>query len=287
MTESRLHHYIHLTRLHKPIGTILLLWPALWGLWIAAGGFPDIKILLIFIAGGFVMRAAGCAINDFADRHFDAHVERTNYRPVATGKIRPWEALAIFILLSLVGFGLVLLTNPLTIALSVAGAGIIAMYPFMKRYTHWPQLVLGLAWGWSLPMAFAAQSNSLPPNLWLLVAAVVCWTIVFDTYYAMVDRDDDLKIGIKSTAILFGDRDRRIIGLFQAMTVIFLALGGVSFHLGPVYYLGVTSVAAIFAYQQIITRDRDRTACFNAFMNNRWIGLIVFIAVVADSLLKS
>lgn len=285
MAESRLQHFIHLTRLHKPIGTILVLWPALWGLWLAAEGMPDLDLLLIFIAGAFVVRAAGCAINDFADRHFDAHVERTSYRPVATGKIAPWEALAVFVFLSLLGFGLVLLTNKLTIILACIAVAIIATYPFMKRHTHLPQVVLGMAWGSSIPMAFAAQTNTLPPGLWLMVLAVICWTMVFDTFYAMVDRNDDLKIGIKSTAILFGRRDLLIISLFQVITVLLLLMAGLYFTMGPIYYAGIVLVASFFAYQLIICRHRNRDACFVAFMNNRWIGMTVFVAIVVDYLI--
>lgn len=286
MAESRLQHFIHLTRLHKPIGTILVLWPALWGLWLAAEGVPDIDLLLIFIVGAFVVRAAGCAINDFADRNFDAHVERTNYRPVATGKIAPWEAVAVFIFLSLLGFGLVLLTNRLTIILACAAVAIIATYPFMKRHTHWPQVVLGMAWASSIPMAFAAQTNSLPSGLWLMVLAIICWTMVFDTFYAMVDRDDDLKIGIKSTAILFGSNDLLIIGVFQVLTILLLLASGIYFNLGAFYYSGVALVSGFFCYQLTICRHRQRDACFIAFMNNRWIGLTLFVAIALDYLIR-
>jgi 4-hydroxybenzoate polyprenyltransferase len=262
------------------------LWPALWGLWLAAEGIPDIDLLLIFIVGAFVVRAAGCAINDFADRNFDAHVERTNYRPVATGKIAPWEAVAVFIFLSLLGFGLVLLTNRLTIMLACAAVAIIATYPFMKRHTHWPQVVLGMAWASSIPMAFAAQTNSLPSGLWLMVLAIICWTLVFDTFYAMVDRDDDLKIGIKSTAILFGSNDLLIIGIFQVLTVFLLLASGIYFHLGAFYYGGVALVAGFFCYQLAICRHRQRDACFTAFMNNRWIGATLFAAIALDYLIR-
>ncbi|MGD9660215.1 MAG: 4-hydroxybenzoate octaprenyltransferase [Porticoccaceae bacterium] len=286
MTESRLQHFIHLTRLHKPVGTILLLWPALWALWLAAEGMPDLDILAIFIAGGFVMRAAGCVINDYADRHLDAHVERTSYRPIATGKVQPWEALLLFVLLSLIGFGLVLLTNRLTILLACVGVVIIAVYPFMKRYTHLPQVVLGLAWAWSIPMAFAAQTNSLPAALWPLALGVVCWTLVFDTFYAMVDRDDDLKIGIKSSAILFAAWDLHIIAIFQALTLISFVLTGISFSLGISYFIGVAVIAALFGYQLVAARKRDRDGCFKAFMDNRWVGMTLFIAIAFDYLRK-
>jgi len=281
-TPSRLHHYIHLTRLHKPVGTILLLWPALWGLWLAAEGPPPPSLLLIFIAGGFVMRAAGCAINDYADRHIDGHVSRTTYRPLASGVIQPWEALAVFVILSLVGFGLVLLTNALTVLLAVAGAGIIALYPFMKRHTHLPQLVLGIAWGWSIPMAFAAVTGSVPWQAGPLVLAVVCWTIVFDTFYAMVDRADDLKIGVKSTAILFGRHDLAIIGLLQLLCVALMTITGLLFALGPIYYAGVALIVLLFACQLWFSRHRDRDACFRAFMHSRWVGAVLFAAIALD-----
>lgn len=283
-SNSRLLDFIHLTRLHKPVGTVLLLWPALWALWLAADGVPDVKLLLIFIAGTFVMRAAGCAINDYADRHVDGAVARTSYRPLATGRIQPWEALAVFVVLSLAGFGLVLLTNPLTIALACGGALIIAAYPFMKRYTHLPQVVLGLAWGWSIPMAFAAQSNQLPPALWILVLGVVCWTVVFDTFYAMVDRDDDLKVGIKSTAILFGKQDLAIIALLQVATLLAFAITGVNFGRGICYYLGVVVIAGLFGHQLYSARHRDNDGCFKAFMDNRWVGVTLFVAIVGDFL---
>jgi len=217
----------------------------------------------------------------------DAFVKRTSYRPLATGRISAGEALALFIALSLVGFGLVLLTNPLTVLLSVGGALILSVYPFMKRYTHFPQVVLGLAWAWSIPMAFAAQRNALPWQLWIPAVAVVCWTMVFDTFYAMVDRDDDLEIGIKSTAILFGRWDLAIIAAFQVATVTALALSGVAFALGGVYYLGVAIVGGLFAQQLYSARHRDRDGCFKAFMDNRWVGLALFVAIVADYSMNS
>jgi 4-hydroxybenzoate polyprenyltransferase len=281
-SHSRLIDFIHLTRFHKPVGAVLLLWPALWGLWLAAEGIPDLDILAIFIAGGFVMRAAGCAINDYADRHIDAHVERTSYRPVANGKIAPWEALAVFIVLSLMGLGLVLMTNLLTVQLACAGALIIAAYPFMKRYTHLPQLVLGLAWSWSLPMAFAAQANHVPLAVIPLMLAVICWTIVFDTFYAMVDRDDDLRLGVKSTAILFGQKDLLIIALFQLATLLLIVLTGWLFQRGAAYYLGAAIIAGLFMQELISTRHRDKQACFAAFMHNRWVGITLFVALVVD-----
>ena len=284
--QSRLIHFIHLTRLHKPVGTILLLWPALWALWLSAGGFPRLDILLIFIAGGFVMRAAGCVINDYADRDFDAHVKRTNYRPIATGKVRPGEALALFAALSLAGFGLVLLTNALTVKYAAAGILIIALYPFMKRVTHLPQLVLGVAWGWSIPMAFAAHSGAVPAPAWVLVVGVICWTVVFDTFYAMVDRDDDVKIGIKSTAVLFGDWDLHIIAMLQVAALLCFVVAGPLFDLRGTYYLAVAAVALLFARQLFVARRRDRDGAFRAFMDNRYIGATLFAGIVLDYLVS-
>lgn len=285
-TQTRLIHFVHLTRLHKPVGTILLLWPALWSLWLAAGGLPNLSNLIIFIAGGFVMRAAGCVINDYADRDFDAFVERTNYRPIATGKIEPWEAIILFVILSLTGLALVLLTNWLTIKYAVAGAVIIAIYPFMKRFTHLPQVVLGIAWSWSIPMAFAAQTNSVPNTVWVLALGVVCWTVVFDTFYAMVDRDDDLKIGIKSTAILFGKHDLKIIALLQLLTVLCFVVTGINFDLGWIYYLGVLVVTTLFIHQLYTARCKSRESCLQAFMDNRWIGATIFLAIALDFMVQ-
>jgi 4-hydroxybenzoate polyprenyltransferase len=264
------------------VGAILLLWPALWGLWLAAGGIPDLKLLVIFIAGAFVTRAAGCAINDFADRHIDGHVARTHYRPVAAGHIKPWEAVATFVVLSLLAFGLVLLTNPLTVKLACIGVVIIAIYPFMKRYTHLPQVVLGLAWSWSLPMAFAAQTQTVPLTLLPLMLAVILWTVIFDTYYAIVDREDDLKLGVKSAAILFGRHDRLIIAVLQVITIGLLLFTGALFGLGRWYYLGAAVVAVLFAHQQYKTRHGGRDAAFAAFMDNRWVGVVLFVAIALD-----
>jgi len=280
--RARLPDFIQLTRLHKPVGTILLLWPALWALWLAADGVPDFKVLVIFILGTFVIRAAGCVINDFADRKFDGQVKRTSYRPVANGRISPTEALLVFVVLSLVAFGLVLLTNRLTVELAVVGIFIIALYPFMKRYTHLPQVVLGIAWAWSIPMAFAAQTNSLPTPIWTLVAGVVTWTLVFDTFYAMVDRDDDLRIGIKSTAILFGEQDLAMIGVLQLLTVFAFLLNGQNFGRGGWYYLSVLLVGLQFLSQLYIARHRDRDACFRAFLSNKWVGLTLFLGLILD-----
>ncbi len=271
--------YLALIRFDRPIGTYLLLWPTLWALWIAAEGLPDTKLLVIFILGTFLMRSAGCAINDYADRHIDAHVKRTANRPLATGRISPKEALVFTVVLCLLAFALVLLTNQKTILLSFAAAALAACYPFMKRYTQWPQLVLGAAFSWGIPMAFAAQQNALPKELWLLYAAVVIWTVAYDTFYAMVDRDDDIKIGVKSTAILFGQYDRLITGLLQLIVIALLVEVGRAFGLGYWYFLSLIVTALLFVYQQYLIRHRDRDDCFKAFLNNHWAGAIIFCGI--------
>jgi 4-hydroxybenzoate polyprenyltransferase len=276
--------YWQLMRMHKPIGALLLLWPTLWSLWLAADGVPRWDVLVIFVLGVFVMRSAGCVINDFADRKVDGHVKRTRERPLVSGQVSSGEAIALFIGLCLLAFGLVLLTNPLTIQLSVGGVLLAFCYPFMKRYTHLPQVVLGAAFAWAIPMAFAAQSGALGVEVWLLYTAVVLWTVVYDTFYAMVDRDDDLRIGVKSTAILFGEQDRLMTGVLQALTLYALVMVGSRFELGTFYYLSLGVAAALFAYQQYLIRFRQREACFKAFMNNNWVGLAIFIGVVADKL---
>lgn len=276
--------YWQLMRMHKPIGALLLLWPTLWSLWLAADGVPRWDVLVIFVLGVFVMRSAGCVINDFADRKVDGHVKRTRERPLVSGQVSSGEAIALFVGLCLLAFGLVLLTNPLTIQLSVGGVLLAFSYPFMKRYTHLPQVVLGAAFAWAIPMAFAAQSGALGVEVWLLYTAVVLWTVVYDTFYAMVDRDDDLRIGVKSTAILFGEQDRLMTGVLQALTLYALVMVGSRFELGTFYYLSLGVAAALFAYQQYLIRFRQREACFKAFMNNNWVGLAIFIGVVADKL---
>jgi len=273
-------------RLHKPIGILLLLWPTLWSLWLAAKGMPRIDLLVIFTLGVIVMRSAGCVINDFADRKFDGQVARTKDRPLATGAVSSSEALILFAVLCLIAFGLVLLTDPLTIKLSAGGLLLAFIYPFMKRYTHLPQVILGAAFAWSIPMAFAAQAGKLTTGIGLLYLAVVLWTVVYDTLYAMVDRDDDIKIGVKSTAILFGEQDRFIIGALQVMTVLALLLVGHRFELGRYYYLSLGVVAALFYYQQRLIWDSAPGPCFRAFLNNNWVGAAVFAGIVANFAIK-
>ena len=280
----RLGHYAKLIRLDRPIGTLLLLWPALWALWIAGAGNPPWGVVAIFVLGVALMRSAGCAINDFADRGFDGAVERTRNRPLATGAITPKEAFLVFVVLSLGAFGLVLLLNWQTVMMSFVAVALAAAYPFMKRFTHFPQLVLGLAFGWAIPMAFMAVTETVPPAGWLLFAAAVVWALVYDTEYAMVDREDDLKIGIKSTAILFGRRDLRIIGILQvAMTGMLLGVG-LTAGLGHFYYLGLFVAALFFVRQQYLMRGRDPAGCFTAFLNNNLVGMAVFAGLLIDFL---
>jgi 4-hydroxybenzoate polyprenyltransferase len=282
---ERLNNYSRLVRLDRPIGILLLLWPALWALWIAAEGVPSWDILLIFVLGVAVMRSAGCAINDYADRDIDGEVKRTSQRPIASGAVSPTEAILVFVVLSLTAFGLVLFLNWPTIYMSVVAVVLAAIYPFMKRYTHLPQLVLGMAFGWAVPMAFMAVTEEVPHVAWLLYIATIIWTLVYDTQYAMVDRDDDIRIGVKSTAILFGDNDRLMIGMFQLFMLSILFLVGSQVGLGLYYYLGLT-VAALFAvYQQKLTWDRDREGCFKAFLNNNWFGASVFMGLMLDYIL--
>jgi len=262
-------------RFDKPIGTFLLAAPTLWGIALANDGFPSLRLLAIFLAGIVVMRAAGCIANDLADRNLDGHVERTRLRPLVTGALSVKEALALLLLLLATALGLVALTNPLTIKLSFAGAGLAMIYPLMKRITHLPQIVLGIAFSWSIPMAFAASINALPSALWWLFTANLLWTVVYDTQYAMVDREDDLSVGIKSTAILFGNLDVRIIGLLQCLCLIAFWRCGVAFALGPIYYAAVVTVGILFARHLWLIRERDIEQCFAAFNQSKWIGLII------------
>ena len=278
--KDRLIQYAHLMRLHRPIGIYLLLWPTLWALWIAAEGHPDLLVVFVFVSGVVLMRSAGCVINDYADREFDPHVERSRDRPIAAGRVKPKEALALFMVLCLGAFALVLLMNKLTIYLSLAGVVLAASYPFMKRYTHLPQVYLGAAFGWAVPMAFAAQTGGVPKVAWLLFVATVLWATVYDTMYGMVDRDDDIKIGVKSTAVLFGEADRTIIAIIQLLFIAALLLIGQAAALGGYYYFGVLLAAALSIYQQYLIRNREPKYCFQAFLNNNWLGAAVFSGLV-------
>lgn len=279
---ARLHQYALLMRLHRPIGIFLLLWPTLWGLWIAGRGQPDLEVTVVFVLGVILMRSAGCIINDFADRHFDLHVRRTRDRPLARQRVSEREALTLFILLCLSAFGLVLLMNTLTILLSVVAVVLASSYPFMKRYTHWPQAYLGITFGWSIPMAFAAQSAQLPLLAWWLLLANILWTIAYDTLYAMVDREDDQCIGVKSTAILFGRADKLWVGSLHAGSLVLLTGIGYQLHLSYLYYLGVLSAAALAIYQQWLIRNREPSRCFQAFLNNHWWGAAIFMGLVLE-----
>ncbi|KAA6183239.1 4-hydroxybenzoate octaprenyltransferase [Thiohalocapsa marina] len=283
--RARLVAYVRLVRLNRPIGIFLLMWPALWALWIAGNGQPAWTVAAIFVAGVVLMRSAGCAINDYADRGFDGHVQRTAQRPLAQGLITPAEAVAVFVVLSLVAFALVLLLNWQTIAMSVVAVSLAFIYPFMKRYTHMPQVFLGAAFGWAVPMAFTALQGSVPPWAWVLFASAVVWALIYDTQYAMVDREDDLKIGIKSTAILFGRYDRLVIGLLQLVMLALLLHVGLQAGRGWAYLGGLGVAAGLSLYQQWLIRDRDPQRCFQAFLNNNYFGMAVFIGLVIDYLL--
>ena len=270
---------LEIMRFDKPIGTLLLAAPTLWGIALANEGFPSPRLITIFLAGIVVMRAAGCIANDLADRNLDGHVERTRLRPLVTGALTIKEAVALLLLLLAIALGLVALTNPLTVQLSFAGAGLAMIYPLMKRITHLPQIVLGIAFSWSIPMAFAASINALPSALWWLFTANLLWTVVYDTQYAMVDREDDMSVDIKSTAILFGSLDVRIIGLLQCLCLIAFWRCGVAFALGPIYYAAVIAVGILFARHLWLIRDRDIQQCFAAFNQSKWIGLIILVGL--------
>lgn len=280
LKQNKLLAYHRLMRTDKPIGALLLLWPTLWALWIATPGLPPLWILAVFVAGVWLMRAAGCVVNDYADRKFDGHVKRTANRPLPSGAVTEKEARNLFVGLVLLSFLLVLTLNTMTILLSVAALALAWVYPFMKRYTHLPQVVLGAAFGWSIPMAFAAVSESVPLSCWLLFIANICWAVAYDTQYAMVDRDDDVKIGIKSTAILFGRHDKLIIGILQVVVMGLMALVGWLNGLGAVFYAAILIAGGLFAYQQKLIAHRERAACFQAFMNNNYVGLVLFIGLV-------
>ncbi|MBK0017182.1 MULTISPECIES: 4-hydroxybenzoate octaprenyltransferase [Kosakonia] len=284
LTPTKLLAFHRLMRTDKPIGALLLLWPTLWALWVATPGVPPLWILLVFVAGVWLMRAAGCVVNDYADRKFDGHVKRTANRPLPSGAVTENEARGLFIILVLLAFALVLTLNLMTILLSVAALGLAWIYPFMKRYTHLPQVVLGAAFGWSIPMAFAAVSESVPLSCWIMFFANILWAVAYDTEYAMVDRDDDVKIGIKSTAILFGRHDKLIIGILQVLVMAMMAAVGWLNGLGWIYYATVLVAGALFVYQQVLIADRERDACFKAFLNNNYVGLVLFLGLAVSYL---
>ena len=281
---AKLPAYIELTRANRPIGILLLLWPTISALWIAAEGFPNIGLLLIFVSGTALMRSAGCCVNDFADHNIDGKVGRTAGRPLATGTLKRQDALYCFATLSALGFVLVLLTNQFTILLSFGALAVASIYPFMKRYTNLPQVVLGVAFSWGILMAFTAQTDSLPIVAWLLFVANILWTVAYDTEYAMVDREYDKQIGVKSTAILFGDADRMFIGILQAMFIMAMWLVGRQLQLGFAYYGGLLVACGLLVYQQVLIKDRLPGPCFKAFLNNNWVGAVIFIGVVLSYL---
>lgn len=279
---SKWRGFFELMRFDKPIGTFLLMAPTLWGLVLANRGYPSLNLLIIFVFGAIVMRAAGCIANDLADRNLDGHVERTRYRPLVTGAVSVREATSVLLVLLMMALSLALLTNRLTVLLSLLGALLAVVYPLMKRFTHLPQIVLGLAFSWSIPMAFSASLNALPDALWWLFLANLLWTVVYDTQYAMVDREDDLAIGIKSTAILFGRLDTRLIALMQLACIAAFWACGQAFGLGPAFYTSVCMVAALFIWHLYLIRDRDVAKCFTAFNQSKWIGLIVLLGLCTD-----
>jgi len=279
---ERLDAYEKLMRLDKPIGTLLLLWPTLWGLWFARHGLPRIDILLIFFAGTILMRSAGCVVNDFADRNFDPHVERTRDRPLAAGLIGPREALALAAALMLAAFALVLQLNRLTVMLSFAAVALAVVYPFLKRHFSFPQAWLGIAFGFGIPMAFAAQQGRVPAVAWVLLIANIFWAIAYDTEYAMVDRDDDMRIGVKSSAILLGHNDVAGVVVAHALFLGIMTVVGVWQHLGVLYYCGLAAAAGLVVYQYRLIKGRDRKLCFKAFLNNNWAGAAVFLGLALD-----
>lgn len=279
---ARLYAYARLMRLDKPIGFFLLLWPVLWSLWLAAKGAPSLANLVIFSLGALVMRSAGCVINDFADRKFDGAVSRTKLRPLVLGHVSSKEALGLFVGLCLLALVLVSLTNRLTLYLSVGALALATAYPFMKRYTYLPQVVLGAAFAWSIPMAFAAETGSVPPQAWLVYTAVVMWTTAYDTFYGMVDREEDIKIGVKSTAILFAEQDRTMTGLLQGLFLLTLWMVGHKMGLGWPYYGGLVVAGLLCAHQQWLIRHREPAACFRAFLHNNWVGMAIFLGLVAQ-----
>jgi 4-hydroxybenzoate polyprenyltransferase len=283
---ERLNAYERLMRLDKPIGALLLLWPALWGLWLAAYGLPDLDILLIFITGTVLVRSAGCVVNDFADRDFDPYVARTRDRPLAAGLVRPWEALALAALLFLVAFLLVLHTNRLTVMLSFIAVALTVVYPFLKRVFSFPQAWLGIAFGFSIPMAFAAQYGKLVPAAWAMMVANMFWSIAYDTEYAMVDREDDIRIGLKSSAILLGRYDVAAVVASHAIFLMLMAIIGWWQFLGILYYIGLLIAGGLVYYQYRLIRTRDRDACFKAFVNNNWLGCAIFVGLAADLYLR-
>ncbi len=272
-------NYAQLMRLDKPIGTWLLGWPTLWALWLAGEGHPDGGIVIVFILGIIIMRSAGCVLNDYADRKIDPYVERTRNRPIACGAVAPMEALTLFVALALIAVGLAAMLNRQAQLLAVIAAGLTIIYPFIKRFLSLPQFVLGMAFGWAVPMAFAAQTGQTEQLAWLVFATALVWAVIYDTLYAMADREDDLKLGVKSTAILFGDADLFVIGGLQILMLLALIFIGDIAELGAWYYASVLIAAVLMVYHQWLARDRQPANCFNAFLHNQYVGMIVFIGI--------
>ena len=280
--NAKLSAYIALTRIDRPVGIYLVLWPALWALWFASEGLPELHLLVVFILGAILMRSAGCVINDYADRNFDGHVERTCNRPLATGALSAKQALTFFVILCLIAFGLVLTLNQFTIWLSIGALVLATLYPFMKRHTYWPQAFLGAAFAWAVPMAFAAVQNTLPNALWLIFIATLVWSLIYDTAYAVTDKKDDLKVGIKSTAILFGDKLLYWMALFKVMMLSLLVMAGNAFEMGLIYYIGLAITALWFAYDLKRLALNNEQVAFKVFMQNHWIGLIILFGISLD-----
>lgn len=277
---SQLRNYGRLMRIDKPIGIWLLLWPTLWALWLAGDGHPDQGLFVVFVLGVFFMRSAGCVLNDYVDRKVDPYVERTRSRPIASGAVSPLEALVLFTALALIAVGLALMLNRPARLLAIVGGGLTIAYPFVKRIFSIPQFVLGAAFGWAVPMAFAAQTGTVPQLAWLVFGAALIWAVVYDTFYAMVDREDDRKIGVKSTALLFGEVDLFVIAGLQALMLAALVFVGLRAELGFWFYAAVAGAGGLMAYHQWLARDRQPAGCFAAFLNNHYIGLIIFIGIV-------
>lgn len=278
--RQHLLQYAYLMRLDKPIGILLLLWPTLWALFLAGNGHPALKNILIFMLGVVIMRSAGCVLNDYLDRNIDCHVARTRDRPLAAGKVKPYEAIILLFFLALGAFILVLFCNPLTLGLAFIGAAIVSIYPTLKRITYLPQVGLGLAFTWGVPMAFAAETGTVPLSAWFLFLTGTIWPIIYDTMYAMVDREDDKKIGVKSTALLFADMDTLIIALLQVLFIVLLIIVGLMFQLHSAYYMALVMVSLFFIYQQWLIRKRENKNCFNAFLNNNWVGLTIYLGIL-------
>ena len=274
--------YLRLMRLDRPVGTLLLLWPTLAALWMAAEGVPGVGVLFAFVVGTFLARSAGCVVNDIADRRFDGAVERTRGRPLPAGEISLAGAVALLLLLGALCAAVAWMLNPLSRALAAVGAAVAVAYPFCKRWTHWPQAALGVAFSWGIPMAFAAVTGAVPVDAWLLFAASFLWIVGYDTLYAMVDREDDEQIGVKSTAVLFGAADRAAVAVLQGATLGLLAWLGARLAFALPYHVGLAAIAGLFAYQQWLIRRRERAACFRAFANNAWVGFALFVAVVVE-----